>query len=52
MRVKRDSDRPPFIFIAVSPDTDHSDGARQIESWAVNGQKALNNYTIELNILL
>ena len=44
MWVKRVSDRPPFIFIAVRPDTDHSDGtgARQIERRAVNGQKALN----------
>ena len=55
--VKRVSDRPPFIFIAVRPDTDHSDGtgARQIERRAVNGQKALNivnNYKIEQNYQL
>ena len=52
--VKRVSDRPPFIFIAVRPDTDHSDGtgARQIERRPVNGQKALNivnNYKIGQN---
>ena len=39
--VKRVSDGPPFIFIAVRPDADHSDGtgAEQIKTGAVSGQK-------------
>ena len=39
--VKRVSDGPPFIFIAVRPDADHSDGtgAEQIKTRAISGQK-------------